>query len=500
MDLSLLLEMVSGHDPERVALTDVGGSSLSAGELSRLAQVGAERFASTGRSHVGYCGINNRALPIALFGAARAGLPFVPLNYRLADEQLAEVASRHDLVVVAAEGEARRLRSLGVQETIDPTDLLVEATTEADTLNGVFVDPDSVALILYTSGTSASPKAAILRHRHLTSYVVSAVEFASMSPDDAVLVSVPPYHVAGVMNLLTNLYAGRRIVYLDSFSASVWLEKAATERVTHAMVVPTMLARIVEALDGQPADLPQLRSLAYGGAQMPAPVIEKALQLFSSVAFTNAYGLTETSSTIALLGPEVHREALASSDPSVRARLRSVGFPLPGVELEVRSPEDTACAAGEVGDIFVRGEQVAGEYVGANSTQGDWFCTKDRGYVDSEGYLFIEGRNDDTIIRGGENIAPAEIEDVLLRHDAVSECAVVGVDDEEWGQRIGAVVVLAPGASTTADDLQAYVKSLLRSSKTPDVIAFHESLPYTETGKLLRRIVRLRLAEELISK
>ena len=159
---------------------------------------------------------------------------------------------------------------------------------------------------------------------------------------------------------------------------------------------------------------------------MPAPVIEKALQLFSSVAFTNAYGLTETSSTIALLGPEVHREATASSDPSVRARLRSVGFPLPGVELEVRSPEDTACAAGEVGDIFVRGERVAGEYVGANSTQGDWFCTKDRGYVDSEGYLFIEGRNDDTIIRGGENIAPAEIEDVLLRHDAVSECARSG--------------------------------------------------------------------------
>jgi len=499
MDLSLLLDMAAGHDPERIALTDVGGAALGAGELSHLAHAGAERFASSGRSHVGYCGVNSRALPVSLFGAARAGLPFVPLNYRLADEQLADVASRHDLVVVAAEKEARRLRSLGVQETIDPSDLLVRGTSEAGGRGDVFVDPESVALILYTSGTSASPKAAILRHRHLTSYVVSAVEFASMSPDDAVLVSVPPYHVAGVMNLLTNLYAGRRIVYLDPFAASSWLEKAAIERVTHAMVVPTMLARIVDELSGQPADLPQLRSLAYGGAQMPAPVIEKALHLFPSVAFTNAYGLTETSSTITLLGPEVHREAIASADPSVRARLRSVGFPLPGIELEIRGRDGAACAGGEVGDIFVRGDQVAGEYVGATSAHGDWFCTKDRGYVDSDGYLFIEGRNDDTIIRGGENIAPAEIEDVLLRHAAVSECAVVGVDDEEWGQRIGAVVVLSPGESATSEELQTYVKSRLRSSKTPDVIAFHESLQYTETGKLLRRIVRQRLAQELVS-
>jgi acyl-CoA synthetase (AMP-forming)/AMP-acid ligase II len=494
MDLFLLLDMAAGDNPERIAVTDVDGSSLSTGQLLELASSAAIRFRSSGSTHIGFCGTNGTALPVALFGAAKAGLPFVPLNYRLADEQLADVASRHVLLVVAGKQEADRLHSLGVMNTIDPAELLGAGAPVASDPAGDFVDPDSVALLLYTSGTSAAPKAAVLRHRHLTSYVISAVEFASLPPEDAVLVSVPPYHVAGVMNLLTNLYSGRRIVYLDPFSAAGWLETAASEHVTHAMVVPTMLARITEALDGRPANLAHLRSLSYGGSPMPAPVIEKALRLFPDVAFTNAYGLTETSSTITVLGPDVHREAMASSDAPARARLHSVGRPLPGIELEIRDDEGIVRAQGEVGDIFVRGEQVAGEYVGGASADDGWFCTRDQGYLDSEGYLFLSGRKDDTIIRGGENIAPAEIEDVLLRHAAVSDCAVVGLDDEEWGQSIAAAVVLVGGATATPEELTEFTRLHLRSSKTPDVIAVVASLPYTDTGKLQRRIVRQQLS------
>jgi acyl-CoA synthetase (AMP-forming)/AMP-acid ligase II len=153
---------------------------------------------------------------------------------------------------------------------------------------------------------------------------------------------------------------------------------------------------------------------------------------------------------------------------------------VPGIEVDVRD-----------GEIFVRGEQVSGEYLGlAGALDGDgWFPTRDRGWVDDEGYLFIEGRSDDTIIRGGENIAPAEIEDVLLTHPAVVQAAVVGLPDEEWGQRLAAAVVLRPGTSADEEELRTYCKERLRSSKTPDLIAFRDDLPLTDTGKLLRRAV-----------
>jgi acyl-CoA synthetase (AMP-forming)/AMP-acid ligase II len=483
--------MAVSSDPDRPVVTEGSGRSLSATELETLARAAAGRFGAAGSEHVGYCGVNGVAFPVALFGAALAGLPFVPLNYRLSDEQLAELLGRQPLTVVAAGDFARRLAGLGVTDLVDPADLLSPGDRPA--APGM-VDPDQVALTLYTSGTTSAPKAALLRHRHLTAYVINTVEFGAMDRDQAVLVSVPPYHVAGVMNLVSNLYSGRRIVYLDPFEAEEWLRVAREERVTHAMVVPTMLARIVKVLGDRPVDAPALRSVAYGGAPMPAPVIEHALAAFPGVDFTNAYGLTETSSTITVLGPEDHRAALASDDPDVRRRLRSAGRPVPGIELEVRAEDGSACAAGEVGEIVVRGEQVAGEYAGGAASPDGWFCTRDRGWLDAEGYLFIEGRADDTIIRGGENIAPAEVEDVLLRHEAVADCAVVGLPDEEWGQRVGAAVVLVPGASVTSEELRAYARGHLRSSKAPEVLALEDELPYSATGKLLRRTVRERLS------
>jgi acyl-CoA synthetase (AMP-forming)/AMP-acid ligase II len=227
---------------------------------------------------------------------------------------------------------------------------------------------------------------------------------------------------------------------------------------------------------------------------MPATVIERALRLFPSVAFTNAYGLTETSSTITVLGPEAHREALVSAAPAIRARLGSAGLPLPGVEIEIRDSQGNPCPATESGDIFVRGEQVAGEYLGSDNVQGGWFATRDRGFLDSEGYLFIEGRADDTIIRGGENISPAEIEEVLLQHSDVTDCAVVGIEDEEWGQRIASAVVLVDGSTITPEALRSFARTHLRGSKTPDQILIVDELPYTDTGKLLRRVIREKLA------
>jgi acyl-CoA synthetase (AMP-forming)/AMP-acid ligase II len=315
------------------------------------------------------------------------------------------------------------------------------------------------------------------------------VEFGVADETDTMLVSVPPYHIAGVSNLLSNVYAGRRIVYLESFTPEGWLESVRDEGVTHALLVPTMLARLTEHLAGAAA-VPTLRNLAYGGAKMPAPVLERATRLFPAVDFVNAYGLTETSSTIAVLGPDDHRAAL-TGDPVAKARLGSVGKLLPGIEAQVRDPDGAVRPDGGIGDVFVRGDQVSGEYRGtASAVDADgWLATRDRGWIDDEGYLFIEGRADDTIIRGGENLAPAEIEDVLLEHPAVAEAAVVGIPDEQWGQDIAAVIVPRAGHATDADELRTWVRSRLRSAKTPAVIVFRDSLPHTPTGKLLRREV-----------
>jgi acyl-CoA synthetase (AMP-forming)/AMP-acid ligase II len=304
-------------------------------------------------------------------------------------------------------------------------------------------------------------------------------------------VSVPPYHVAGLANLLSNLYLGRRIVYLPQFDAPGWVEAVRREGITNAMVVPTMLARICDVLEADGSGLPTLRALSYGGARTPATVLHRVMGLLPDVELTNAYGLTETSSTIAVLGPDDHRAA-RGGDPVASARLSSAGRVLPTVEVEVRDPLGDPLPAGEPGEIWVRGEQVSGEYAGREAPldAAGWFPTRDRGWIDDDGYLFIEGRSDDTIIRGGENIAPAEIEEVLLRHPDIAQCAVVGVPDDEWGQRIAAVVVPRAGAALDAAEVREFARRSLRGSKTPDAVTFAEALPFTETGKLLRRVVQ----------
>jgi acyl-CoA synthetase (AMP-forming)/AMP-acid ligase II len=224
---------------------------------------------------------------------------------------------------------------------------------------------------------------------------------------------------------------------------------------------------------------------------MPVPVIERALTLFPGVDFTNAYGLTETSSTIALLGPDDHRSAITSADPLVRKRLGSVGQALPSVEIEIREDAGKPCPPGAPGEIFVRGAQVSGEYLERNALDDDgWFPTRDAGFLDEEGYLYLSGRADDVIVRGGENISPAEVEDVLLTHPAVADAAVVAIPSKEWGEAVGAAVVLKAGGEANVHELQHLVKSQLRSSRVPEVVRFEAELPYNETGKLLRRVIK----------
>ncbi len=225
---------------------------------------------------------------------------------------------------------------------------------------------------------------------------------------------------------------------------------------------------------------------------MPRPVIEKALNLFPATNFVNAYGLTETSSTISVLGPEDHRVAFESSDPEVRKRLASAGKPLPTLEVSIRDENGNEVEAGVSGEIWVRGEQVSGEYLGHGKrlTADGWFPTNDGGALDLDGYLFVEGRIDDIIIRGGENISPGEIEDTLLQHPNIRDAAAVGMPDTQWGEIIVALVIPSDTEAFSEDEIKKFVKEHLRSSRTPDKVIALDELPYNETGKLLRRVLK----------
>ncbi len=491
MRTTLLLDIAADACPDRRAV-----GALDFSNLRNRARAAAVHLKASAARNAVFIGLNGDAVPLLLFAAGMADMPFVPINYRLADADLAKLLARSAPCLAVIDDEM--IARIGA---VEGATLMPRSAFEAAFLTGPVEDQPApadddhdIAVLLFTSGTTGEPKAAVLRHANLASYVMGTVEFLGCNEDEAALVSVPPYHIAGISAVLSSAYGGRRIVYLPAFTPEDWVKTAAREGITHAMVVPTMLDRILDVMDQTGETLPALRALSYGGGRMPEPVIARALALLPQVDFVNAYGLTETSSTVALLGADDHRAAFSSSDPAVRRRLGSVGRTLPGLELEVRREDGSCCDAGEPGEIHVRGDQVSGEYLGKKAIADDgWFATNDQGWLDEAGYLFVEGRLDDVIVRGGENISPGEIEDLLRTHPGVEDVAVLGLADRQWGEKVAAVIVPRDGFADEAA-LAALVRGKLRSVKTPEAWFFRDALPYNETGKLLRRVLKAELS------
>ena len=343
MNIMMLLEMASATFPDRVAFVDGhSGDRLTYQQLFESSGKQAARLRDGGYSRLGMLDISSLATPTGLFSAAWAGLPYVPINYRLTQAEIEALLGRITPAFLVTEDErATQFDHLSDVTPVSRSTFLQAA--HPDVADEWSMDPEDTAVLLFTSGTTGAPKAAVLRQKHLVSYILGSVEFACADEEEAALVCVPPYHIAGIAAVLSSVYSGRRVVQLANFSAERWIELAREERITTAFVVPTMLARIVEALEGETtANMPHLGSLSYGGGKMPLAVIERAMKLFPDTDFTNAYGLTETSSTITVLGPDDHRAAAGASEDKVRRRLVSVGQALPGVEIEIRDDEGKA--------------------------------------------------------------------------------------------------------------------------------------------------------------
>ncbi len=441
------------------------------------------------------------------YAAAKAGLTFLPLNYRAKDTELEYMINtantkvllagdrylemvgnirprlKTSQVVAMGEGAPGMPRLLELARKAEPDE------SEAD------VDEEDVSILMYTSGTTSLPKGVMLRFRDFTAYVTGNVEMADGSDRGVALVCVPFYHIAGTTSYMTNLWTGRKVIVMPQFDASEWLALVVREHVTHAFVVPTMMKQLLDAPEFGKTDFSTLQNLAYGGAPMPIQVIRRAIESFpKSVGFVNAYGQTETTSSLTILGPDDHR--MTGTPAQIEAklkRLNSIGKPLPDVEIRVRDEDGKFVGHGQVGEIVIRSQRVMKGYAGREDDAAlpeGWRATGDLGWIDDEGYVFFAGRKDDMIIRGGENIAPAEIETVLMSHPAVDECAVVGMPSVEWGQTVKAFVVPRPGAKVTAAELSEFCRSRLSSFKRPEAIEFMDALPKNPLGKILRKDLR----------
>lgn len=451
----------------------------------------------------------------AYYASAAIGAVFLPVNYRAKLPELeymlktaaAKVALVGDRYVEAIAAIRDRLPSLQTCIALETAQAgmphVEDVLQRADaTLDPPEVDDEDTTILMYTSGTTALPKAVLLTYNDFTAYVTANVEMADGTPRGTSLVCVPLYHIAGATNVMSNMWTGRRMVLLRQFDAGEWLRAVERERVTHAFLVPTMVKQLLDHPEFGKHDLSSLQNLSYGGAAMPFPVVRRAIEMFpKSVGFVNAFGQTETTSTLTVLGPEDHRLDGSAEEVEVRLkRLKSIGRPLPDVELKVVDDDGRDLPAQAVGELWVRTPRVMKGYGTASGTQSPlqqdgWLPTRDMGWIDDDGYVFLAGRKDDMIIRGGENIAPAEVEAVLYSHPGVDEAAVIGVSDVEWGQKVAAFIVARPGSSLNAGEIAEFCRQRLASFKKPEVIRFVAELPKNQMGKVLKKDLRAQLED-----
>lgn len=360
------------------------------------------------------------------------------------------------------------------------------------------VGDDDITILMYTAGTTGRPKGVPLTHSGFVSYILGNVEPASSEIAERNLLTVPLYHVAGMQAVLAGIYGGRTLVMMRQFEVKEWLKTAQEEKVTRAMLVPTMLKWVIEDPDFHNYDLSSLGVITYGAAPMPLNVIQKAIEKMPGVRFINAFGQTETASTITALGPEDH--IIAGTDAEKEKKLKrlaaSIGRPLADVEVKIVDEKGTALHANLVGEIYAKGPRMMTGYWGDADksaqvlTTDGWLRTGDKGWIDEDGYIYLAGRGDDMIIRGGENISPEEVEDVLHSHPKIDEAAVIGIPHPDWGQEPCAIVVLKKGEDTDTDEVMAYCRSRLAGFKRPVSVIFIDSLPRNQMGKVLKKKLR----------
>jgi long-chain acyl-CoA synthetase len=429
--------------------------------------------------------------PVIYYGILRAGAVVVPMNpllkgreveFYLTDPESKVLFAWHDFAEPAEKGAADTDAELILVKPGEFEDIVgsAEAVTEVAERDG-----DDTAVILYTSGTTGTPKGAELTHDNLLSNVETILEsLIEIQPDDVVLGALPFFHSFGqTCGLNSCMKAGGQLTLIPRFDPDKALEIIQRDKVTIFEGVPTMYVGMLHADSADSADTSCLRLCVSGGSAMPGEVLRAFEEKFGC-KILEGYGLSETSPVASFNHPDRER------------KVGSIGTPIAGVEMRVVDDEGNDVEQGEVGEIAIKGPNVMKGYwrkddATAETIKDGWFHTGDMAKVDDEGYFFIVDRKKELIIRGGYNVYPREVEEALYEHPAVQEAAVIGVPDDKMGEEVGAAVVLKQGEDVSAEELRDFVKEEVASYKYPRKIWFVDELPKGPTGKILKREVEL---------
>jgi long-chain acyl-CoA synthetase len=490
---------VAAKRPDAVALRH-GGREVAYGELdersNRLAQALLDSGVQAG-SHVAYLDRTAPEVVELLFATAKVGAVTVPLNWRLAPRELALVLEdARPPVLIAGESYADVAGELVAGLSPAPERVVVGDAYERWLAAHDAIDPggrgasSDVVLQMYTSGTTGAPKGVLTTHRNLAAaaetspYWAFDAESVSMTP-------LPMFHIGGIGWAFLGLWNGATTVLVSQFVAEDVLDVLEQQRVTNAVLVPTMIQMLTAVPGAAERDYSALRSIAYGASPITTPVLKAALRTFRCPLF-GVYGLTETTGGVVQLDPGDHEP-----DGPREHLLRSAGRPRPWMQLRIADPVDgSELPPGAIGEVWLRGPNVMAGYANrpdetaAALTEDGWLRTGDGGYLDDEGFLFLTDRIKDMIVSGGENVYPVEVEEALSHHPAVGEVAVIGVPDDRWGEAIKALVVLRPGSATSAAELIAFARERLAGYKLPRTIDFVDDLPRTASGKVLKHELR----------
>lgn len=451
---------------------------------TRLARALRARGVRRG-DRVAYLGPNHPAYLETLFAAGLLGAVFVPLNTRLAGPELAyQLADSGARVLVHAPSRTALPDAPEVRTYVEVGAVYEELLASADDEPiDEPVTPDDTCIIMYTSGTTGRPKGAMLTHGNLTWNAINVLVDTDLTADERALVCAPLFHTAG-LNMLTLpvLLKGGTCVLVESFDPQATFDLVERHRITFMFGVPTMFDRIARHPRWPAADLSSLRILTCGGSPVPTPLI--AAYQERGLTFLQGYGMTEAAPGTLFLDAE-HAVSKAGS----------AGVPHFFSDVRVVRPDLAPVDVGETGEVVVRGPHVMSGYWGlpeesAASFAEGWFRSGDTARVDADGYVYIVDRMKDLIISGGENVYPAEIEDLLLAHPGIAECAVIGVPDDTWGEVPRAVVVPEAGADLDPDEVLASLAGRLARYKIPKSLVVADELPRTASGKLLKSRVR----------
>ncbi len=490
--------------PDAVALRH-GERAISYAELddrsNRLAQALAAAGVGPG-DRVAHLDRTAPGVVELLAATSKIGAVTVPLNWRLTSRELATVVADSGAPVllagplhveVAEEVAATVPQSLRVVKVADEYERLLASHDPVDP--GGRGEADDAVLQMYTSGTTGVPKGVLITHGNLAG-AVEASQVWMFDDETVSLAPLPMFHVGGIAWTFLGLWNGGCTILVTEFDAGAVLDLIERERVTNAVMVPTVMQLLSEVPGAADRDFSALRSITYGASPITTPVLKAALRTFRCRLF-GMYGLTETTGGVIQLDPEDH-------DPGGAREhlLRSAGKPLPWMEMRVVDPTTGAdCAARQVGEVWLRGPNVMAGYharpddTAEAITADGWLRTGDGGYLDEEGYLFLTDRIKDMVVTGGENVYPVEVEEALSQHPAVAEVTVIGVPDDRWGEAVKALVVAAPGTAPSADELIEHARDRLAGYKIPRTVDFVTELPRTPTGKVLKRELRDRYAQ-----